>query len=269
MLCIWRVIKTLPRKLNWLLGQKYWNGLGVLITIGIAVMIFIISQNWQEARYEESIANIEVTWVDIINPVKVVLSENDTNSFTKFTVDPAFWGATDVYGLPQSNRWLVLLHFMNSGPAPASKFVISLSYGGEGIKPVSLPKIIDFDMRAKIGGGSMISVRDKPEGIFSYEATADITFENLFIDSGFFVLLDFYVDDEINEMLINDSMYRHVSWFISNTKIVGYTISDLGWEPDYGIFGHDLPKFVKHISLTGQYIRQTWEWNYPGLFKYR
>jgi len=67
---IYGFLKNIPKYANWFLSQRFWNGLGTLVVIGVAIMIFILSQQWQEARYKETLANIQLNDVDIINPIE-------------------------------------------------------------------------------------------------------------------------------------------------------------------------------------------------------
>ncbi len=257
-----RFAKEIPKQINRLLSQRFWNGLGVIIMIGVAIMIFVISQQWQTARYEESLANIELANVDIISPIEEIISENNTRISFIHISERAPNITPEKHEPAQSNRWLALLQFVNKGPAPAGKFIIRIVYGGEDIEPIGMPRISTKEMSGEIYRGGTTYV--KPEGQDSriYETECEITVDSLFIDSDVWIVLEFYAEDEVDMKLRNNPTYRYSSWSFYDTGIEGYTISDMEY---FGIYSEVFKDFIQQINVRGQYIKQTWDWKYPTL----
>jgi len=165
----------------------------------------------------------------------------------------------------QNNRWLAILRFANTGPAPAGKFIVRVVYGGEGIEPVGMPRIASMDFSGRISrGGTTYTISESGSKV--YETEAEITVDSLFIGSDVYVVLEFKAEDVIDAELRSDPTYRYCSWSFMDTKIEGYTISDMEsyFNNDYAKF-KNYPKFIREINIRGQYIKQTWEWEYPTI----
>lgn len=261
---IFRFFKGCPRLLNKFLSYRFWNGLGALAMICIAILLFIIGQQWERERYEETLANIQLSDVDIIKPIEEIISENETYVGIKI-VERAPNITSEEYEPAQGNRWLAVLRFVNKGPAPAGKFIIRIVYGGEGIEPVGMPRMASREISGQITrGGTTYTTTEN--GLNVYETVSEIMVDSLFINSDVYVVMEFSAEREIDTALRNDPTYRYCSWSFCDTKIEGYTISDLEsyLNKDYAKF-KNYPRFIREINIRGQYVKQTWEWQYHTL----
>ena len=262
LMLIFRSLRTFPKKLDKFLSKKFWNGLGVLITVGIAIMIFVISQNWEKARYEEALANIQLDTVDIVAPIREIVSDNNTRiSFIRIE-ERAPNITPEKHDPAQGNRWLAVLHFVNIGPAPAGKFIIKIVYGGEGIEPIGMPRISAQEVYGEIHRGGTTFELDQLNDIKNYETEAEITINSLFIGSDIFIILEFSATESVDLDLKNSTMYRYCRWSFYDTMIEGYTLSDMEY---LGIHSTLFKNFIRQIKIRGQYVKQTWEWEYPTI----